>query len=462
MVKLRKIVALTAAITLLNYNFAFAVCSDGSTLPAGGFQVGQPPIQTASNWSPGVFTGTTGSIFVPDNSTFEHNDPTLPLTGGGHNWVFDQGSTLCKETDTGPAGAPATGWSIPPNTPGVCIVLPVIRGGVFQNLGDIPFQGEAITPTCNPALLSAAGAPNPANTYFNQLGCSISHGVANTPQTATTFLFVAGIKGGLFSIPLTNVANPVVGGQAGKLAGSFNYYSQIPEGQKLTNAAVSNDGRFAVVTSDKRSTAIFACLNPLGDPGDPSLPLNPNFFVPPAGNVPCMQVGSNALAVDLTTDFGPDNQPYFGGQRVVNTFDATPGSSAANPVPSAWPQCITQGTNFTIPQAFAAKSSNHCGNAQPNGGFTAALITQPQAIIAHNSYMYSGPLGGTIIQFKVTTDPISGLSQYAFRTYAVGFSLVTGLGVAEDLQSLMIFSDPSALGLAGQEVVTKLPVCEDF
>src|ERR1700745_2635817 len=100
MMKLRKIVALTAAMTLLNYNFAFAVCSDGSTFPTGGYQVGVPPVQTASNWSPGIFTGTTGSIFVPDTSTFENNDPTKPLTGGGHNWVFDQGSTLCKMTDT--------------------------------------------------------------------------------------------------------------------------------------------------------------------------------------------------------------------------------------------------------------------------------------------------------------------------------------------------------------------------
>ena len=59
------------------------------------------------------------------------------------------------------------------------------------------YQGDVITPTCNPALL----APNPANTYLNQLGCSISHGQATTPQTATSFLFMAGITGGLFSIP---------------------------------------------------------------------------------------------------------------------------------------------------------------------------------------------------------------------------------------------------------------------
>src|SRR5579884_222645 len=105
--RLRKLVALVSAATMLNYNFAFALCADGTTFPSGGFVIGQPPVANPSNWSPGIFTGTAGSIFVPDNSTFENNDPNLPLTGGGHDWVFDQGSTLCKETYTGPAGAPA-------------------------------------------------------------------------------------------------------------------------------------------------------------------------------------------------------------------------------------------------------------------------------------------------------------------------------------------------------------------
>jgi hypothetical protein len=49
----------------------------------------------------GVFTAAAGSIFIPDVSVNELNDPSKPLTGGGHNWVFDQGSTLCKETDVG-------------------------------------------------------------------------------------------------------------------------------------------------------------------------------------------------------------------------------------------------------------------------------------------------------------------------------------------------------------------------
>ncbi len=461
--------AAAAAIVGLAPGLAAAVCADGSTLPAGGYVVGSPQLPTASNWSPGIFTGTAGSIFVPDTSVNEHNNPAEPLTNGGHDWVFDQGSTLCKEFFTGPANAQPTGWAIPPNTPTDCVVLPVIKGGVVQNLGDIPYQGETVTPTCNPALLGTT-----ANTYFNQLGCSISHGAATDAAHATTYLFVAGIKGGLFSIPLNNVRTPVVGGTAGKTVGPQNYYSAIPEGQKLTNAAVSPDGQFAMVTSIRRAQYVYACLNPLGDPGqrDPVTglfpPINPNFFVPPASTVKCMQIGNNNLAVDLTTAFGPDNQPYFGGQRIVNSFDSVPGSSALNPVPTAWPNCIWQNNgSLSLADAFAHNRTNGCGNAQPNFGFGSALVTQPQALISHvapngDMYMYTGPLGGTIVQFKLTVDPISGFTNYAFRTYLTGISLNTGLGTEDGLKSLMVFSDPSALGLAGQEVITKLPLCEDM
>ena len=67
------------------------------------------------------------------------------------------------------------------------------------------------------------------------------------------------------------------------------------------------------------------------------------------------------------------------------------------------------------------------------------------------------------MQFKLTIDPFSGLTTYKFRTYRRPDSRSsTGLGVAEDLQSLMIYTDPSAVGLAGQEVVTKLALCEDM
>jgi len=63
-----------------------------------------------------------------------------------------------------------------------------------------------------------------------------------------------------------------------------------------------------------------------------------------------------------------------------------------------------------------------------------------------------------VVQFKVTVDPVSGLSQYRFRSYATGFSSVAGLGVADDLNSLMVYT--STLGL--DTFVTKLPLCEDM
>jgi hypothetical protein len=474
----RRVVAAAIAFTFLFQNFAWAVCADGTTFPAGGFVGGQPP---AVNWSPGIFTGTAGSIFVPDNSVFESNNPGQPSTGGGHNWAFDQGSTTCKETDTGPAGGTPTAWTFPSNTATDCIILPVIRNGIVCCFGDIPLQGETITPTCNPALLSQPGAPNPANTRLNQLGCAISHGVATTPQSATTYMFVAGVMGGLFAVPLVNVANPVAGGDAGKFVDygfasgtpPKGYYSGIPGGSKLTNAAVSPDGMFAMATSLRRNPNVFVCLNPLGDAGDPSLPIDPNFSVPPASQVKCMIIGTNGLAVDLTTAFGPDNQPYFGGVGSVTSFNGDPGGSAA----TAWPQCIFNGFAFANPPpttlmgklqaVFNAKSTLHCGKAQPNIGASAAAITQPQAIISHGLYMYAPTTSGAVVQFKVTTDPVSGLSQYASRTYATGLApvagtITTGLGVADDLQSLMVFTDPSGFGLAAQEVIAKLPLCEDM
>jgi hypothetical protein len=562
-------VALTAVVTLVGQNFAWAVCSDGiSTVPGtGGWSVNS--VSPAGNWSPNVFTAPAQSVFVPDNSVNENNDTSQPYTNGGHNWVFDQGSTLCKETDVASRGMSTTtgGWAIPANTPTECIVLPVIKNGGVVNLGDIPYQGQAITPTCDPTLLSTiTSGPNPKNTYFNQLGCSISHGLATTPQTATTFLFLAGIKGGMFAYPLDNANNSVppgsapgtqpgaTGTEAGKTVGSFIYYSGIPEGQKLTSGVVSPDGMFAMATSIRRNTQVWACLNPLGDPGDPLSPIDP-FFSTTNATAKCMGVGTNGLTQDSTTTFGPDNQPYFGGQRVVTTFNNPPGGNGG----SSWPQCMYNGAqvpnpspqtpqqqmaNFVavfktantgfvptppaggkggggvgvvggggggggkggtppaVPPAntppappttgITGQTLNLCGNAQANAGLTGALITQPQALISHigadgKGYMYTGPLGGTIVQILVTSDPSpnngvnKGQSRYKVRTLLTGISLSTGLGVADDLGygvngspfdssptpklrggSLMIMTDPSAVGLAAQGVVTRLPLCEDM
>jgi hypothetical protein len=460
----RSLLASTVALSLGAQNAAWSVCSDGSTLPADGFVIGRDaPVKIAANWSPHIFTGTAGSLFIPDNSVHENNDPAKPLTHSGHNWAFDQGSTLCKLTDVGAAGATATGWEIPPNNATDCVILPIIKNGTVTNLGDIPYQGSAITPTCDPTILSTATKPNPANNDFNQLGCAISHGKPTTPQTATSWMFVAGVKGGLFSVKLDNVTNPTKGGEAGKTVGPQTYYSAIPENSLLTSAAVNANGRFVIATSMKRLQAVYACYHPLGDPGDPTKPIPPNFFVPPASLVSCMQVGSNNMPANLTTSFGPDGQPYFGGRRVVMSFDSQPGG----PFKSAWPNCIYQNsgqTGITLDQAFASPLafSNGCGLAQPNFGFTSALITQPSALISHGSYMYTGPVGGTIIQYKISLDPFSRVTQYKFRTLVTGLSIVTGLGVAMDLQSLMIYTDPTAIGLAAQEIVTKVPLCEDM
>jgi hypothetical protein len=212
----RRALLASSAVLSLVQNAAWATCSDATTFPAGGFVIGSTQVPTAANWSQNVFTAAAGSVFIPDVSVNEANDPTKPLTGGGHNWVFDQGSTLCKQIDAGSAGAPATAWTTSPRFSAGCILLPIFNAnGIITDIGDIAVQGGAITPTCNPAILASAG-----NTYFNQLGCSISHGVARDAQHATTYLFVLNDKGSLIVVGLDNVVNPQVGGDAGKVAGS--------------------------------------------------------------------------------------------------------------------------------------------------------------------------------------------------------------------------------------------------
>jgi hypothetical protein len=253
-----------------------------------------------------------------------------------------------------------------------------------------------------------------------------------------------------------------------------------------------------MATSIRRDPKVWACLNPLGDPGNPLQPISANTMrtfttTQQTASVKCMQVGQNGLSVDLATTFGPDNQPYFGGQRVVNTFNSQPGGSSQ----TAWPQCTIfnkgQGTFGTaglktpaqlmkaMETVFASHSANGCGNAFANAGFFSSLVVQPAALTPHvapngDMYMYTGPLGGTIVQMKFTVDQFSGITNYAFRTYLTGISVSTGIGVADDLTfptvtpggnghspgSLMVMTDPSAAGLAGQGVVTRLPLCEDM
>jgi hypothetical protein len=481
----RALLATTAALSL-GQNAAWALCVDGSTFPPGGYQIGVAPTAVASNWSPNVFTSTEGSIFVPDSST--NDQSTGAPTGGGHNWAFDQGSTLCKQGDAGSA-AGTTAWILPPNTSQDCIVFPIIKNGKVTNLGDVPFQGSVVTPVCDTTKLSTALAANPANTYANQLGCSISafnNGgvpVSNDAHSATSYLFAAGIKGGLFNYQLTN------NGALGKTVGAFSYYRDIPEGLKLQSGQVSADGQFAFAVSNRRGQQeIWACIDPLGNPGDPAGPLNPGFFVPDASTVFCGGIGQSGLATNLASTFGPDGQPYIGGQRVVNTFLNTPGGAQGG----TWPQCIHFGggapnvsgfalhdailadlssstyqkPNATVPGALQANTANKCGTMTANAGFTSALITQPSSLTSHvaadgTGYIYTGPLGGLVIQAHLGKDLV-GRTTYKTRQYLSGISLSTGLGVADDLGSLMVMADPSAVGLAGQEAVTKTPLCEDM
>jgi hypothetical protein len=88
-------------------------------------------------------------------------------------------------------------------------------------------------------------------------------------------------------------------------------------------------GQLVIATSVARVTTVFACLNPLGDPVDPTQTINLNFVVPATGTVKCMPVGNNGAQKEVTTGLGPDGQPYFGGQRTMNTIE-----SAHDPVNS--------------------------------------------------------------------------------------------------------------------------------
>jgi len=77
--------------------------------------------------------------------------------------------------------------------------------------------------------------------------------------------------------------------------------------------------------------------------------------------------------------------------------------------------------------------------------------------------MYGGSVSGPVVQTKVTVDPTTGLSHYTSRTYLSGLpGILTGVGIADDLKSLMAFIDSSGIGLEVQEVVVKVPLCEDM
>ena len=481
--RVRQIAATATALTFMVQNLAWATCSNGATFPTSG--LGFTPA-TATNWSPNTFTGTLGSVWVPDISVNEHNNNGEPLTQGGHDWVFDQGSSTCKETDVGGANGPITAWSIPPNNAADCIHLPIVRivGGalVFQNFGDLPQRGAALTPACDPTKLSTATAPNPNNTYFNQLGCSLAllntgNIQATTPQTATTYLFAAGIKSGLFAYPLTNFPVPIPGQEAGKTTGNgLIFYGQLSPGQKFDSAVITPDGQYLLGASSKNNDAVFACRNPLGDPGDLTKPINMQAFAVSTDTsqnnktgVQCMQIGQGGNGkVKGGLAIAADGQPYIGGLNFISNF-------------TNFPACIASGfgvpagttTDAAIAAAFAAHSANHCGiatrntflNTAPDG--VTVLKVETQALVSRGNYLYHGVKGGTIYQAKVTATGVTAPQ----RVFASGLANPTGIGFskvdgtttpASSSASTMLYDDPSQFGLTAREVVYKLPICEDF
>jgi hypothetical protein len=227
-------------------------------------------------------------------------------------------------------------------------------------------------------------------------------------------------------------------------------------------------------------------------------------------------VATTGLSVTLTNLFGPDGQPYVGGQRGLQTIGANPGSIF---LPTAWPQCIVFGKGETItlpaiyPYQAAAIGNPTVGNynavaqldaaiddvvrnKKANGGcgtFSGSVsgsVIQPQALTGYTAsnghmYMFAGGVGQPVVQVRIT-QATDGTSSYSNRTYfSNGNGITTGIGVVPDMSftgtgtvdtaghptpnplatgsgSLIAMTDSSGLGLAGQEIMSRLPLCEDF
>ena len=64
--RIRQVAAIAVASTFLTQNFAWAICSDGTTFPAGNQGFVYSTLSTAApslaNMSPFMFTGTAGSV----------------------------------------------------------------------------------------------------------------------------------------------------------------------------------------------------------------------------------------------------------------------------------------------------------------------------------------------------------------------------------------------------------------
>ena len=78
--KRRRALLATTAVLSLGAQNAYAICSDGSTLPNHGMVVGRDPqILTAANRTHNTFTAPGGPAFVPDHSVNAVIDPAQPL-----------------------------------------------------------------------------------------------------------------------------------------------------------------------------------------------------------------------------------------------------------------------------------------------------------------------------------------------------------------------------------------------
>jgi hypothetical protein len=511
-------------------------------LPLTGGAIGRPCI------------GQPNLIALHGSGLGGRNDPTITVPTtlpqipvGGHDWVADQGSDTCKMQEVGPADQPATSWNIPPNTVTDCVVTPVVKigpGGFPQlfNFMVAPLQFQPIVLPCDPTKLSTlqqfdpvtglpipGTGPNVNNTRINQLACAVSEVLfgqvtASDQTTAPVYSFVAGIQGGLFAQRLDNTNN-TASGDAGRTISEFKYYGDIPTGQKLTNAMVSNDGHFAGATSIRRNPNVFVCNYPLGDPGriDQPVPPIPTFIQTQDSTTPnlpqgvkCLtSVAQSGLAVTLANYWAPDNQPYLGGQRTVTTAGGIGSLPGGYFQANNWPQCIVFGKvpvtlpavepsenaqfgdfnkaaalDAAIKTVFQNHSNGGCGTFGANAGFAGTAVIQPQVLEGYVTqtgqiYMFTAGIAQPVVQAKLTRDAV-GQTHYSIRTYLqnqTGF--VTGLGIASAMNftgtgshdsqgnptpnplatgggSLIVMTDPSGIGLAAQEIMTRLPLCEDF
>jgi hypothetical protein len=345
---------------------------------------------------------------------------------------------------------------------------------------------------------------------------------ARDQTVASAYMATGSIRGGLFMQRLDVTPNNVVG-DSGRTISELVYFADtqgIPIGTKLTNAMVSPDGHFIIGTSIRRDPLVYGCNMPLGDPGRiDSPPVGLAQFAistDTISSVKCMNnIGTSGLTVTLSNVWGVDGQPYLGGQRTITTAGTVGGNPGNWFVTSSWPQCVVlgKGETITLPAVYPTQSApfgNYNAVAQldaaiadvfkhhkgggclfgPNSGFSASPVVQPNTLATYtasngNQYMFTAGTAQPVVQTRMTQDAI-GQTHYSTRTFfSNGNGFVTGIGIAPDMNfttagsvttagaptpaagatgsgSVIVMQDPSGLGLAGQGIMSRLPLCEDF